>query len=170
MKYRYSVMSGIVLLLFLISHLGKAQDEHPLSTAELFAGVVEQLKSDSTVPPLLPTWLPYVDKQRFYVIPRHIEDDYYLLLIATEPACEGQGRCTFASIAGNRYPPDSRTRSKIHITLKNGIVARFTPSTCYTFCSEAYLDWRVGKFYYEIGLLAGKKQQLVAIANSMRAK
>jgi hypothetical protein len=78
--------------------------------------------------------------------------------------CYGYTACTFGEITGSarRLPLTGSA-----VRLANGSTAYFTDFTCGASCGESTLVWRAGSAYYEVGVRAGRRSTLVAIANSM---
>ena len=52
------------------------------------------------------------------------------------------------------------------VELSGGIKGQFIDAVCYAYCTESYLRWGKGRFYYAIGMKAERKETLMKVANS----
>jgi len=137
----------------------------------VFQDIEPVLLRQSQVPPILPSFLPYVDRQDpVYAISQSITKSSYEVLLVVELPCKGEHRCLYGSVRGSVAPFDHSfngfTPKNFEVSLAKGIKGRFFEADCGAYCDEAYVDWYQNGYYYSIGLKAGEQKQMIEMANS----
>jgi hypothetical protein len=127
-----------------------------------FSEINATVRRKSRVPPRLPSFLHFD-----YAI-LHVSSSGYTVLWAADPDCEGQHVCSFGSVQGGVSPfkMDPEAGPGVPVILRRGIRGRFFKSMVYAYPTEAYVTWREGRFYYAIGMKAGRKKELMREVNS----
>jgi hypothetical protein len=139
-------------------HAG-AQD----NTSVLFRAIQGQLRQ-SRVTPRLPSFLPGVDNEHpVYAVVKSANASGYEILLANTLPCEGQNVCLYGTIRGRIAPSAEHGTTVI---LKKHIRGKFIDSVCHAYCTQSYINWPEGGFFYSIGIKAEKKENLVKSANS----
>jgi hypothetical protein len=135
--------------------------------AFVFDDVLPIILRESRVPARLPGFLPGVDKAHpIYVVKREVTPSNYDLLLAVDLPCDGQNNCLYGSVTGSVSPPDKADGTPVSILLKGRLKAAYFRPSCHAYCSEAYVKWREGQYYYAVGLKAGTLPQLRKVAES----
>jgi len=133
----------------------------------IFRKVIPTIRRESRVPPRLPGSLPDLDDANpIYAILQAASPSGYSILLGFDESCEGQNNCLYGSVEGGVSPFGSEEEKIIPIKLQRGIPAEFIESVCYAYCNQAYVRWSQDGFYYSIGIKAGRKEPLIALANS----
>jgi len=148
-----------------------AQKRLAQSPSPVFSEVEPVIRQKSRVLPALPSFLPYVDKSHsIYAIVRSVSDSSYDILLANAIPCEGANWCLYGSVRGSIEPLNHTfnhaTAPTSPISLHKGIQGKFIEAICDTYCTEAYAEWKENGYCYSIGMKAGKRAQLVKMANS----
>lgn len=156
---------------------GSSQEKQkaPVSDASfVYEEVKPRILRESTVPPRLPSFLPYVDREHpIYVVLRSVNKSGYEVVLAMELPCEGEHRCTYGTLLGSTSPLDPIDTDKngvpipgAPVTLDHGIKGHYFPSVAYAYPSDAYVRWQERPYYYSVSMKAGRKSQVVRMANS----
>jgi len=140
----------------------------PDETSSLtFHDVYPVIRQKSKVSPELPTFLPYTDKDNpAHAIIESIGESDYQIMLAWVVPCAGGHDCLYGSIRGSDVPFTVAEGKSMPVTLVRGIKGKFIKSVCEINCTQAYVGWSDRGFYYSVGVKAGKKNDLVKMANS----
>jgi hypothetical protein len=130
--------------------------------------MIPSLLQRTRVPLRLPEYVPYGgDKDSpLYSILEVAESENYSIQLAWTRDCNGGNACHVGYIGASKTPPSHEDKSAVPVALKDGIKGSFIDFDCGAHCDDAYLYWREGDYYYEIGLKAGDKKTLLQMANS----
>lgn len=174
--------ASLGLSVFLLSSVGKTQaptSGQPAHTAQhvkhstaqgpspVFRRVEPIIRRDSRVPPRLPGFIPFADTNNpIYAIAESIDSSSYNIMLAWAANCAGGNWCLYGSVEGRNSPFEPVDGKKAPVMLREGIKAELIEGTCYAFCSQTYIRWSEGGFYYSIGMKAGRKAILIRAANS----
>jgi hypothetical protein len=144
-----------------------AKSQTTQGPSPVFREIEPIIRRNSRVPLRLPEYLPFEDTNNpIYAITESIDSSSYKIMLAWAPNCTGANWCLYGSVRGSNLPFEPVDGKKALVTLHGGIKAEFFESTCYTYCSQAYIRWSEGGFYYSIGMKAGRKTILTRAANS----
>jgi len=133
----------------------------------VFSKILPKLRRNSGVPPRLPSYLPDVDRNsEVYATLGSANSSGYGIILGSVPDCEGQNVCLYGSLGGSTAPIKLGKSRGVPVKLQEGIQGRFFDSECFAYCNESYVTWSEDGFYYAIGIKAGKKDELIRIANS----
>jgi hypothetical protein len=129
------------------------------------------------VPPMLPPEFPTQAGQP-EIVPNGItmENGKYVFILEYGTDCQGAGVCHYGVMAGmanasstiehyNTYYPFEAERAE-QVPLANGITGYFVEAQCGANCSDATIWWLYGGYQYMLGLKAGPKDMVVALANA----
>lgn len=148
-----------------------AQDQahSPSSTVQDFSPFPEieaSVLSKIDIPLEFPRFLPETGGSKIFAVVRYANNGQYDILLATTLPCGGGNACTYGSVEGSKQPLDPVLGKTIRVALGDGIVGYFTASTCYAFCSQAYIRWKQNGVFYSIGVKAGNKKDMIRAAQS----
>jgi hypothetical protein len=118
------------------------------------------------IPLRFPRFLPETGGAKIFAVVREAKTGQYNILLAATLPCGGGNACTYGSVEGSKQPLDPVLGKTIRIVLGNGIVGHFTATTCYAFCSQAYIRWEENGIFYSIDVKAGKKDDMIKAARS----
>lgn len=125
---------------------------------------VEPKLRRSGVAPRLPSFLPGIDAEHpVYAVLKSADASGYEILLANALPCEGQNVCLYGTIRGGTSPFSKRGTTAM---LKRHIRGKFIAAVCHAYCTQSYINWSEGGFYYSIGIKAEKEENLVKAANS----
>ena len=129
------------------------------------------------VPPMLPPEFPTQAGQP-EIVPYSItmENGKYVFSLDYGTDCMGAGYCHLGVIGGmqttssvpthfNTYYPFEAERAE-QVPLLNGITGYFIESTCGANCNDATIWWIYNGYQYMLGIKAGPKDMVVALANA----
>ena len=128
------------------------------------------------VPPMLPPDFPVEAGQPAivpYMIGGRIGEYEFSLDYGKD--CQGAGACHYGVIAGmqtsapipvgsNTFPFEANRAEQV--TLANNIVGYFVDYTCGANCNDAMVWWIYGGYQYILGLKAGPRETVIALANA----
>jgi hypothetical protein len=173
---RAVVTIALLLCAFLVAgylhEIAIAQQEKTTTNLEEAASftlrdVYPVIRLKSRVLPELPTFLPYTDKDDpAHAIIESVDQLHYQIMLAWVVPCAGGHNCLYGSVRGSAVPFTAGEGRSVPVTLLRGIQGNFIESECTINCTQAYLEWSDGGFYYCVGVKAGKKRDLVKMANS----
>lgn len=162
----------VILPLLICAALSTSgQRPDPEQSSRIFDKVGRVIVNKSRVPPMLPSVFPYIDDSHpLHALIQSIDDSSYTILLANALPCDGANWCLYGSVRGNVVPfrhSFNHISPKVErVVLIDGIKARFIKASCDAYCTEAYVEWTHGDYYYSIGLKAGERKELVGMANS----
>jgi hypothetical protein len=135
----------------------------------IFRQVVPVLSGKSRVPLRLHGFLPDADeKHPIYATVQSVSSSSYDILLSVVVPCEGQNYCLYGSVRGSSSPfgLDDDSPKPVPVKLQGGIQGQFIDAVCHAYCSESYVMWSEGGFYYSIGINGGNMQSMIKEANS----
>jgi hypothetical protein len=160
-KTRFTTILGLSLLL-----------NHPLAIAEssdnqdLFKTVLLQLQKKTKVTPILPTYLASEgETEPLYATLESITKNRYDIELAFVPECHTATACHYGTLIGKvnkKLPPLKGQRVK----LSKGLTGYFVDAKCGANCSDSTLTWVQKGHRYTVGIKAGRKTDLIKVANS----
>ena len=146
---------------------GKTTLDPEETTSLTFHDVYLVIRLKSAVSPEFPTFLPYTDKDNpAHAIIESVGQSDYQIMLAWVMPCAGGHNCIYGSVRGGAVPFTVAEGKSVPVTLLRGIKGNFIESVCEINCTQAYVGWSDGAFYYSVGVKAGKKDDLVKVANS----
>jgi len=152
---------------FAVPGQGNQNPSTPAKPHKIFHDAIEQLRSGSSVPPRLPSFLPRVtaDNQVFL---NNVDFNSlgYDLRLGVERDCEGEHRCSYGIFLGSKQPIEPSDEKPVPILLWGGIRGNFYDTQCGAYCDESWIVWSQDGFYYAIGITAEKRAVLIRVANS----
>ena len=183
------MMKRLVRITFLCSCLGvigllsgalSAQQEADARSAQsasaagasvVFREVEPVLRHESSVPPRLPRFLPFMDESHpIHAVIESATSSGYSILLANALPCEGANWCLYGTVKGSTQPfsAEGKSGKAIPVLLQGGIKASFFDSECDTYCSQAYVEWRENGYYYSVGIKGPNpmRKTLSKVANS----
>jgi hypothetical protein len=148
--------------------------------SSVFKKLEPVLREATTVPLRLPAFLPYVDEEHpIFTNASSVDSSHYQISLGWIPECEGQNVCSYGTVYGGVSPfqspqeddarDDDQDRAKLTIEpveVSVGIKGQFIDAVCYAYCTQSYIRWSEGRFYYAIGIKAERKETLMKVANS----
>ena len=160
--------------------LEDSQEPPSKGPSSVFKKLEPALRKATTVPLRLPAFLPSMDdKHPIFTNLGSVDSSHYEIYLGWLPDCEGRNVCSYGSLYGgvSRFlspqeeaaRDDDEDRAKLMVQpveLSGGITGQFVDAVCYAYCTESYIRWREGRFYYAIGMKAERKETLMKVANS----
>jgi hypothetical protein len=150
--------------------IGTGSTSPASATARAFQPVAKTLPAKTSVPVLLPTYLPYDNARpaNFTGVSAYtsveVSHDAYSVELSARPGCEG-GVCHLGSISAKRAPLNAEAGDQ-RVALHKGIVGFFVPAACGANCSDASLRWAMNGVTYTIASKGGNLRELQRSANS----
>lgn len=152
-----------------VTVLAQDRPESPSSTVQdssPFPEIDTSAVSKISIPLRFPRFLPETGGAKIFAVVREAESGQYDILLATTLPCGGGNACTYGSAEGSKHSLDPVLGKTIQVALGKGIIGHFTASSCYAFCSQAYVRWEENGIFYSIGVKAGKRDDMVKAARS----
>ena len=133
----------------------------------IFRPIFPALKYQTKVPILLPGYVPGADQSDpvFAILEAGTHSKYQILLAFTED-CQGGNACRLGEILGETIPAQASPLKGETVSLNEGMTGYFVESKCGANCSDSTLTWEQTGHRYTVGIKAGRKAELVKIANS----
>lgn len=133
---------------------------------DLFKTVLPQLQKNTKVPPILPTYLASEEEtEPLYATMESIASNRYEIELAFAPECHTASACHYGTLIGKvskKLPPLKGQRVK----LSKGLTGYFVDAKCGANCSDSTLTWEQQGHRYTVGIKAGRKEELIKVANS----
>jgi hypothetical protein len=171
--FLYSCLGIIGLLLDTASAQQRAgtQPASAPGASAVFQEVEPALRSDSSVPPKLPRFLPFADEAHpIHAVVQSATTSSYSILLANALPCDGANWCLYGTVSGSTQPisREGKAGKAVPVILQGGIKASFFDSECDTHCSQAYVEWQENSYYYSIGIKGPNpmRKTLIKVANS----
>ncbi len=143
---------------------------------EPFSGGLMQSIVAHTVPPMLPPEFP-VEAGLPEIVPYLLSarEGEYEANLDYGYDCQGAGACHYGIITGMQtassipvgtttFPFEAERAEQV--TLANGIIGYFVDYTCGANCNDSQVWWIYGGYQYSIGLKAGPRDVVIALANA----
>lgn len=149
----------------------EAENTQGSSVSAVFRQVEPVLRRESSVPPKLPRFLPFMDESHpIHAVVQSAKASGYSILLANALPCEGANWCLYGTARGSTQPisREGKAGKAVPVLLQGGIKASFFDSECDTYCSQAYIDWQENGYYYSIGVKGPNpmRKALIKVANS----
>lgn len=137
----------------------------------VFRRVGQIVRRESSVPPKLPQYLPFMDESHpVHAVVQSATTSGYSVLLANALPCEGANWCLYGTVRGSAQPfsSDGKAGKAVPVLLQGGIRAKFFDSECDTYCSQAYVEWQEDGYYYSIGIKGPNpmRKTMIKVANS----
>jgi hypothetical protein len=133
----------------------------------VFKSIIPKLKQKSQIKILLPTYIPESDGANpIYAILETVTPKKYDILLGFTPDCTGGTACRLGVVSAEAVTKKTPRLTGKPVALAKGITGYFVDFRCGANCSDATLSWRQQGVQYSIGLKAGKRAELVKMANS----
>jgi len=134
----------------------------------IFHDIEPELRSKTGIPLRLPGFLPDVDAEHpIYATVESATQSGYEILLAVILPCTGGNNCLYGTVAASSSPFELENEAKpVPVKLTHGIEGQFIEFVCHAYCSQAFVRWHEGTYYYSIGIKAEKKQAMIEVANS----
>jgi hypothetical protein len=135
---------------------------------DVLASVIPVLKSQTSVPILLPNRLPALAEETYYAHSKG-DADGYMIRIESDPDCDGANACFLGILRAKR---GERFSFPQVVKLTETITARYKPTTCGGSCSEQAIEWKYKGVLYTAQLnlkTESEKEaraQMIELANS----
>jgi hypothetical protein len=165
---RRSFYHAVIFIGICGSPLTRALAQSNLPVIYIASAAVRTSLSKSTIPVLIPRQLPSAsasDPLNLQVLSL-TRNGYRLVLAHDDNPCEGQSVCAYGTLEANTAPINNSDLLPRRVQLRHGRDGKFVRSVCSTSCTEAYITWRQGQFFYSIGIKAGSRRELIDAANS----
>jgi hypothetical protein len=127
----------------------------------------------------LPAYVPFSERisedklnkkegeENLYASIDGVSEQKYAIQLAFGRDCSGAHFCRDGGLTGSTvFHDDYPDRPKVKVQLRGNIAANFVDSKCAAYCDESVLYWSENDYHYSVSSKAGKKEQLVKIANS----
>jgi hypothetical protein len=138
----------------------------PSAPNAVFFSIIATVKAGTAVSLYLPAYVP-TDEKALYAQVLTVRRSEYWVELNREKGCGDADVCDEGFVAGfssASAPAYSGTR----VALSNGLQAYYKPTVCAgAGCTTATLSFPIAGNVYEIGLKAGRKRELLQIANSL---
>jgi hypothetical protein len=130
--------------------------------------VVPELKTQTSVPILLPQRLPVLAEKIYYA---HAKGDSqgYTIRLESDPDCDGANACFLGMLSAKRR---GRFSFPEVVKLDETTTARYKPTSCGGSCSEAAIEWKYEGILYiaQLNLRTANEQEvraaMIALAKS----
>ena len=149
---------------------GRNEGGNPKDVSSLFRKVQSDLLGKTSVPLRLPTYVPDAgDKENpLYTNLIEANAESYRIELGWVEGCLGGNACHYGAISGGTKAPEE-DGAKIPVALRGGVKGYFVDFACGAHCGDAVVGWSENGYHYSIALKAGKKQELIKMANSALA-
>lgn len=140
-------------------------------SADLFQKIRPTLLEKTQVPLRLPSYLGRGMKEEdgMSAILEKATPSEYEIQLAWDATCDGGNWCHVGTLKGSKEPIPigyDGERKTSAVSLAQSIKGTFAEARCYAYCEESVVSWQQDGYYYEIGVKAGRKLELVKTANS----
>ncbi len=137
---------------------------------ENFSAVIDELRTMTSAPILLPTQFPDVEdpNAELFLTIQSAADDRYELTIGFVPDCNGASACRYGTV---RLLPQSEgitDVSGVLVDLPNGVSGQFFPATCGAGCNDGSIVWEDDDYSYDVGLKAAMLDDAIDFTSSAR--
>lgn len=116
------------------------------------------------IPVLLPRTLSADAPSKVYAHVDTVRNGAYTVQLDYTADCDGADACTIGTMEGGVTDPVSGKKS---VTLRNGVLAKFTPYGCGASCGASVLMFQYKGTTYRLGLKAGSLADVLASGNSL---
>jgi len=133
---------------------------------QIFESVAPQLQQQTQLSVLLPGFVPEADYVEIYPILTSVTSSKYEIMLGYTEDCNGGTACRLGMISAETITPAAKKLTGEKVDLPSGITGYFVDATCGANCSDATISWDQKGSRYTLGIKAGKKEDLVKMANS----
>ncbi len=143
----------------------------PVSQAPIpnpvFEPILPQIKQETQIPILLPDYIFGSDGATpVYATIETVTPSQYSLILGFTPDCTGGTACRLGTVSGEELSPNSPDLEGQAVPLDDGITGYFIDAVCGANCSDSTMTWDQDGTRYQMGIKAGKPEDLVKMANS----
>ncbi|WP_254564343.1 hypothetical protein [Oscillatoria sp. HE19RPO] len=133
----------------------------------IFEPILPQIKQETEIPILLPDYIFGSDgATQLYGNIETVTASQYALILGFTPDCTGGTACRFGSVSGESLLASSPELEGKAVPLDDGITGYFIDAVCGANCSDSTMTWDQNGTRYQMGIKAGKPEDLVKMANS----
>ncbi len=133
----------------------------------IFEPILPQIQQETQIPILLPDYIFGPDGATpVYAIIETVTPSQYQLILGLTPDCNGGTACRFGTVSGEEISPSSPNLEGKPVPLDDGITGYFMDAVCGANCSDSTMTWDQNGTRYQMGIKAGKPEDLVKMANS----
>ncbi|MBO0349428.1 hypothetical protein J0895_09975 [Phormidium pseudopriestleyi FRX01] len=148
-----------------------APQNPPVSQAPIpnpiFEPILPQIQQETQIPILLPDYIFGSDgATEVYATIETLTASQYQLILGFTPDCSGGTACRFGTVSGEELSPNSPDLEGQSVSLDDGITGYFMDAVCGANCSDSTMTWDQNDTRYQMGIKAGKPEDLVKMANS----
>jgi hypothetical protein len=125
---------------------------------DALASVIPELKSQTSVPILLPQRLPALADETYYAHPKG-DAEGYTVRIESDPDCDGANACFLGMLRAKRGGKFSLPEV---VKLGGTANGRFKPTSCGGSCSSAAIEWKYEGILYtaQLNLHTGSEREV----------
>lgn len=143
----------------------------PVSQAPIpnpvFEPILPQIKQETQIPILLPDYIFGSDGATpVYATIETVTPSQYSLILGFTPDCTGGTACRLGTVSGEELSPNSPDLEGQAVPLDDGITGYFVDAVCGANCSDSTMTWDQDGTRYQMGIKAGKPEDLVKMSNS----
>ena len=124
---------------------------------DVLAWVIPELKSQTSVPILLPQRLPSLAEETYYAHPK-ADAGGYTIRLESDPDCDGANACFLGMLGAKRGGKFSFPEV---VKLGETSTGRFKPTSCGGSCSSAAIEWKYEGVLYtaQLSLHTGSERE-----------
>ncbi len=133
----------------------------------IFEPILPQLQQETQVPILLPDYVFGSDGATpIYARIETATPSQYQLILGFTPECNGGSACRLGTVSGQEISANSPALEGKTVPLDGGITGYFMDAVCGANCSDSTITWDQNGTRYQMGIKAGKPEDLVKMTNS----
>ncbi|AFY81227.1 hypothetical protein [Oscillatoria acuminata] len=133
----------------------------------IFEPILPQIKQETQIPILLPDYIFGSDGATpVYATIETVTPSQYSLILGFTPDCTGGTACRLGTVSGEDIAANSPELEGQSVPLDDGITGYFMDAVCGANCSDSTMTWDQNGTRYQMGIKAGKPEDLVKMANS----
>jgi hypothetical protein len=133
----------------------------------IFEPILPQIQQATQIPILLPDYIFGSDGATpVYATIETVTPSQYSLILGFTPDCTGGTACRLGTVSGEELSPNSPELEGQAVPLDDGITGYFIDAVCGANCSDSTMTWDQDGRRYQMGIKAGKPEDLVKMANS----
>lgn len=133
----------------------------------VFRGIVDELRTQTEIPVLLPRQLPDVGQGQdtVYAVLAAATANAYRIVLGFTPDCDGGTACRLGELSARPVgATDALAASARPVALPDGTAALFVDAVCGANCSDAVLTWKAGGVERSASLKAGRLDDVTRLA------
>lgn len=133
----------------------------------IFEPILPQIQQETQIPILLPDYVFGSDGATpVYATIETVTPSQYQLILGFTPDCNGGTACRLGTVSGEEISPSSPELEGKTVPLDDGITGYFLDAVCGANCSDSTMTWDQNGTRYQMGIKAGKPEDLVKMSNS----